>query len=195
MVDELSESIWKFTLDVQGACVNFDAMDQVKDSSGRDTKKLAEVLSPSALKFNSVSLIEVEGVTTDEQKAEYAIQKLNNRVKLISDTMFDVTAHNISYDQLNTILPVDTAKESEIKFFLSYVMAFAGQEVGVTTHFYFDACQQVMKPIKSKVSNIENAMMELENRDMRQVKTDCVARSMVKSAMSFLNKKLVKKEA
>ena len=194
-LNEVSESIWKFTLDVQGACVNFDAMDQVKDSSGRDTKKLAEVLSPSALKFNSVSLIEVEGVTTDEQKAEYAVQKLNNRVKLINDTMFDVTAHNISYDQLNTILPVDTAKESEIKFFLSYVMAFAGQEVGVTTHFYFDACQQVMKPIKSKVSNIENAMMELENKEMQQIKTDCVSRSMVKSAMSFLNKKLVKKES
>ena len=194
-LNEVSESIWKFTLDVQGACVNFDAMDQVKDSSGRDTKKLAEVLSPSALKFNSVSLIEVEGVTTDEQKAEYAIQKLNNRVKLINDTMFDVTAHNISYDQLNTVLPVDTAKESEIKFFLSYIMAFAGQEVGVTTHFYFDACQQVMKPIKSKVSNIENAMMELENKEMQQIKTDCVSRSMVKSAMSFLNKKLVKKES
>ena len=48
---------------------------------------------------------------------------------------------------------------------------------------------------KSKVSNIENAMMELENKEMQQIKTDCVSRSMVKSAMSFLNKKLVKKES
>ena len=37
--------------------------------------------------------------------------------------------------------------------------------------------------------------MELENKEMQQIKTDCVSRSMVKSAMSFLNKKLVKKEA
>lgn len=192
-LNEVAESIWRFTLDVQGACVNFDAMDQVKDSSGRDTKKLAEVLSPSALKFNSVALIDVEGVNTDEQKAEVALQKLNNRVKLIQDTMFDETAHNITFAQLNNVLPVD-AKENEIKFFLSYVMAFAGQEVGVSTHFFYDNCQQVMKPIKSKVSNIENAMAELENKDMQQVKTDCVSRSMVKSAIAFLNKKLVNKD-
>lgn len=189
---EVAESLWKFTLDVQGACVNFDAMDQVKDSSGRDTKKLAEVLSPSALKFNSVALIEEEGVTTDEQKAEVAIQKLNNRIKLINDTMFDETAHNISYGQLETVLPA--AREAEIKFFLSYVMAYCNQEVGVTTHFYYDACQQIMKPIKAKVSNIEIAMANLEERAITQVKTDCVARAMVKSAFAFLDKKLSKVE-
>ena len=97
-------------------------LDLVKDSSGRDTKKLAEVLSPSARKFNSVALIEEEGVTTDEQKAEVAVQKLNNGVKLINDTMFDEAAHNISYGQLETVIPA--AREAEIKFFLSYVMAY-----------------------------------------------------------------------
>ena len=191
-INEVAEALWKFTLDVQGACVNFDAMDQVKDSSGRDTKKLAEVLSPSALKFNSVALIEEEGVTTDEQKAEVAIQKLNNRVKLINDTMFDEAAHNISYGQLETVLPA--AREAEVKFFLSYVMAYCNQEVGVTTHFYYDACQQIMKPIKAKVSNIETAMANLEERAITQVKTDCVARAMVKSAFAFLDKKLSKVE-
>ena len=198
-LNEVSESIWKFTLDVQGACVNFDAMDQVKDSSGRDTKKLAEILSPTALKYNSVAFIDDEAAKTIEQKAEVSKVKLNTRVKLVMDTMFDKDAHNISYghnisyDQLLNVLP--SASETEIKFFLSYVMSFAGQEVGVRTTTEYDACQQIMKPIKSKVSNIESVMTTLEEKEMVQVKVDCVARSMVKSAFRFVNKKLVSKES
>ena len=192
-LNEVSESIWKFTLDVQGACVNFDAMDQVKDSSGRDTKKLAEILSPTALKYNSVHFIEDEAAKTLEQKAEISKVKLNTRVKLVMDTIFDKDAHNISYDQLLNVLP--SASEAEIKFFLSYVMSFAGQEVGVRTTTEYDACQQIMKPIKSKVSNIESVMTTLEEKEMVQTKVDCVARSMVKSAFRFVNKKLVSKES
>lgn len=192
-LNEVTEAVWKFTLDVQGACVNFDAMDQVKDSSGRDTKKLAEILSPTALKYNSVAFIDDEGANTAEQKAEIAKQKLNTRIKLVMDTMFDEKAHNISYDQLLNVLP--SASETEIKFFLSYVMSFAGQEVGVRTTTEYDACQQIMKPIKSKVSNIESVMTTLEEKEMVQTKVDCVARSMVKSAFRFVNKKLVSKES
>lgn len=192
-LNEVSEAIWKFTLDVQGACVNFDAMDQVKDSSGRDTKKLAEILSPTALKYNSVAFIDDEAAKTIEQKAEVSKVKLNTRVKLVMDTMFDKESHNISYDQLLNVLP--SASETEIKFFLSYVMSFAGQEVGVRTTTEYDACQQIMKPIKSKVSNIESVMTTLEEKEMVQTKVDCVARSMVKSAFRFVNKKLVSKES
>ncbi len=190
----VSETIWQFTNDVQGACVNFDAMNQVKDSSGRDTKKLAEHLAASALKFMHIDYINNEGNVLDQVGlARKMTELLNTKTKFLMDTMFDETVHNISYDQLIHILPKGY-EDKEVKYFLSYVMAFAGMMTGVQVATTVDACQEAMRPVKSRVSNIETLLEEMkEDKNKTLVKIDCVARVIINASMKFANKKLVNK--
>ena len=190
----VSETIWKFTNDVQGACVNFDAMNQVKDSSGRDVMKLAEHLSATALKFMHIDFIQNDGNVLDELGlVRKMTDLLNTKTKLLNDTMFDKVAHNISFEQLIHILPKGY-EEKEVQYFLSYVMAFAGMMTGVQVATTVDACQEAMRPVKSKVSNIETLLTEMqEDKNKSLVRVSCVARTMINSAMKFSNKKLVNK--
>ena len=190
----VSETIWKFTNDVQGACVNFDAMNQVKDSSGRDVMKLAEHLSATALKFMHIDFISNEGNVLDEIGLVRKMTDLvNTKTKLLNDTMFDASAHNISFEQLVHILPKQF-EDKEVQYFLSYVMAFAGMMTGVQVATTVDACQEAMRPVKSKVSNIETLLEEMqEDKNKSLVRVSCVARTMINSAMKFANKKLVNK--
>ena len=190
----VSEAIWKFTCDVQGACINFDAMNQVKDAKGREVKKLAEYMSASALKFMHMDYITNEGNVLDELGlVRKMTELLNSKTKFLMDTMFDKTAHNISYDQLIDILPKGY-KDEEVKYFLSNIIAFAGMMTGVQVATTADACQEAMRPVKSKVSNIETLLSELQEEKSKSiVKVDCVARVIVSSALKFANKRLTNK--
>lgn len=187
----VSEAIWKFTCDVQGACVNFDAMNQVKDANGRDVKKLAEYLSAGALKYMHVDYINNEGGVMDKTELARTLStNLTNKTQFLIDTMFDKDAHNISYGQLVNILPKGYS-DDEVKFFLSYVMAFAGMMTGVAVATTFDACQEAMRPVKAKYSNIETLLQEqIEDKNKQAVKIACVSRTMVSATMKFANKRL-----
>ena len=149
------EALHRFTVDVQNACVNFDAMDQIKSDTGADTKKLAELLSPWTLSFMSPEFIKLK---EGEDAGKASIRAIKQTITTLVGTMFK-GSHNISYAQLNNIIP-STAGQTKIWFFLTYVMAYAGMKVGVANRTSFCKWNSMAKDLKDTHITMESLLAE-----------------------------------
>lgn len=194
-----SEAVWAFNADVQGSCVNFDAMDQVKSSDSRTVKKLAALLSSGELKFVNFAYAKStapEGMSglTIAQNVNKGIEK---RVVEVYSTMFKPTAHNIAIDQLNYVLPAYTeASAPVLKKLITFLMVVCGSNVGYVVASKYDVTQQVAATApkqngRAVAADLEKVAEVQAEKGRELVEIECVQRTIATFATAFVGKRLV----
>lgn len=130
--DVAARALWQLAVDIQNSCVNFDAMDQVKSTAGRNAKKLAEFLSPSDLSFLSSKFATVKDkeVLTEKEAVARSIYLTNERIAIVREMMFGKDGYNLAYNYVQHIFPVGTTEE-QMEFFISTVLVYGGMFAGV----------------------------------------------------------------
>lgn len=195
----VSEALWSFNGDVQGSCVNFDAMDQVKSSEGHNVKKLASLLSSGELKFVNFNYAKSTAPEGMELRtiALNVTKGIEQRTLEIYGTMFNPKAHNIAIQQLNHVLPAYTeANAAIVKKMVVFLMVVCGSNVGYVTSTKFDLCQQIAataqkvngRAISTNLETLKDVQAE-KGKEMVQI--DCVQRTIVEAAMEYVGKVLV----
>lgn len=198
-LEQVSEALWAFNADVQGSCVNFDAMDQVKSSEGRNVKKLASLLSSGELKFLNFQYAKANAPanTSFEAIASSVTKGIEQRSQEIYNTMFKPTAHNIAIEQLNHVLPAYTDANSHVvKKMIAYIMVVCGANVGYVSATKYDVCQTVAataqkvngRPQAANLETIADVQAE-KGREVTEI--ECVQRTIATIARNFVGKVLV----
>lgn len=194
-----SEALWSFNGDVQGSCVNFDAMDQVKSSEGHNVKKLASLLSSGELKFVNFNYAKSTAPEGMELRtiALNVTKGIEQRTLEIYGTMFNPEAHNIAVNQLNHVLPAYTeANAAIVKKMVVFLMVVCGSNVGYVTSTKYDICQQISATAQ-KVNgrgvalNLETLKDVQAEKGKEMVEVDCVQRTIVTAAIEYVGKVLV----
>lgn len=195
-----SEAFWAFTSDVQGTCVNLDAMDQVKSLVGRNTKKLASLLSSGELKFLNYSYVinlpQNKDVAEKTKVAQNITKAIAQRTDEVYNAMFNPDQHNIAIEQLNHVLPAYTEAEANlVKKMVAMIVVVCGANVGYFAASKYDVCQQVAATA-SKVNgravsaNLETLASVQAEKGREKVEIDCVQRTIATIAKEFHNKVL-----
>ena len=183
-LEAMAQALWVFNMDVQYACVNFDAMDQVKSMKGRNLKKLAEMLSPSDLAFLSPTF----SSTTDTRTAEEAsVANTNKRITTVHEMMFGKDGYNISHAQLHHMFPT-TAKDAHIEYFIATVLVKGGIASGVeqrTTYCPWNLLATDIKDEHTTMSSILEVRSEFKYTDSNGVEHNCTAKP-VESITKFV---------
>lgn len=193
-VNALAEAIWSFACDIQGTCVNLDALDQVKSSDGREIKKLAELLSPTELKFVNFQWLTKLAPEDSRVQPQEAVKKIGERALTLRKLMFSAEYHNISLEQVRWIMP--QVKDEVLYYFLAYVMTFAGSNVGMHHATTFDITKELMNKAgeyngNRTGSNIQTLIADLTEEGKVMVKDDCIQRTISALALAYANKHLV----
>lgn len=189
-MNKVAEEIWRFCLDVQGAIVNFDAMDLIKSKDGIETKKLAEVISLQSLCHIHVSMLE-DKEEDEGKRARLAARLTTSRISEVKELMFSEKGYKLSHKRLSSVFPVN-ANEAHVQALISLLVVHALRDVAVYTAHHFDRCQEIMRPDSKGERNIETAMLDLqEDKNKTHKSVDCVARVISTAAYKFLGKRLV----
>ena len=158
-MDAVINALHTVVVDTANACVNFDAMDQVKDEAGRNVKKLAELIAPTALaKFDSKFIQYVNEGQTFESASNGVITK---RFADVAAVMFKEKGHNISLASIENVLPVDV-KDMYVRLFVAFVIVKANMAVGVAKRTTFNQFLTVTGKYKDDLS-LEALLAEKES--------------------------------
>ena len=183
-VEAMAQALWVFTMDVQYACVNFDAMDQVKSMKGRDMKKLAEMLSPSDLAFLSPMFA---SATDTRTASEASKAKINKRIDVVREMMFGKDGYNISYAQIDHMFPA-TAEAIHIEHFIATVLVKGGIAAGIEHRTTYCPWNLLATDIKDEHTTMSTILEERSERictDSDGVEHQCVEKP-VESITKFI---------
>lgn len=193
-----SEALWSFNADVQGSCVNFDAMDQVKSAEGRNIKKLASLLSSGELKFVNFSY--AKSIATEDKALTQIRKEVNKGIEQrsleIYNTMFNPRQHNIAIDQLTHMLPAHTENTvAVVKKMVAYMMVVCGSNVGNFASTKYDVCQAISATAqkvngRGVAANLETLASVQSEKGREKVEIKCVQRTIAEAAVEFNNKVL-----
>lgn len=193
-----AEALWSFNADVQGSCVNFDAMDQVKSAEGRNIKKLASLLSAGELKFINYSYM--RSIASEDKKASTIRMEVNKGIEQrsleIYNTMFNPRQHNIAIEQLHHVLPAYTEDEAAVvKKMVAYMMVVCGSNVGYFAASKYDVCQAIAATAqkvngRAVAANLETLASVQSEKGREKVEIKCVQRTIAEAAVEFNNKVL-----
>lgn len=181
-VEAVAQALWVFNMDVQYACVNFDAMDQVKSMKGRDMKKLAELLAPSSLSYLDPMFA---SATDDKNAKEVATAKTIKRIEEVSTMMFGENGYNISYDQIRNLFPV-LASEVAIQQFIVSVLVKSGTATGVEHRITYCPWNLLATDIKDEHTTMSTILEERSERTYTD--SDGVERQCVKKPVESITK-------